>query len=67
MYWAQDNNEDDKSRAMALAALGSRLEAVGVAQSEESTGKELQSSINKVRRRRRLPGKELRSGVSTTS
>ena len=43
----EDTSEDDTSRAAALAALGSRLEAVGVEQCEQSCSSELQSAISK--------------------
>ena len=44
----EDSGADDDSRAAALASLGSKLEAVGVAQGESSTARELESSVRKL-------------------
>lgn len=44
----EDSGTDDDSRAAALASLGSKLEAVGVAQGESSTARELESSVRKL-------------------
>lgn len=50
VYVSQDTSEDDISRVKDLAALESRLKAVGVEQSEQASSRELQSAIHKVSR-----------------